>query len=547
MVFSDFIVYMDIFRFVVILAALTEITGKSKGLAQKSTENKKAYGRYLRHKLEDLGPTFVKFGQMLSVRFDLLPWEVCIELQELLNKERPFPTPIAKQIIETEAGIPIGSMFSEFNETPVATASIGQVYRARLITGEEVAVKVQRPNASKTMHRDLKIFGQIMSMSRVFKFSRLLRLNDMFKEFKQWTEKELDYLKEASNIETFAFKFKDVPNLKIPRVYRKYCTSRLLVMEYVPGVTLDTVLKEISKNGTRDFTIGEKTWNPRVLAEDLSDILSKQVLEVGFFHADPHPANIIVTETGQICLIDFGIIGSVSQSLIKNIRDTLIAVSSGDTEKIIDVAIAIDERPGDEKVERLRSELSRFILSYSGSSVSEMSFTQFITNLLYTGGRNGIQWPLGLVLFAKQFITLDGIVLKLAPELNVVEHFTPYARRLAIEDIAERFSDSNLYKNVYKVADSFTKFPDLMVKMLETAQKYLEKNAGDENFVQNNIYPAKTSNQTTLIFLGFATIIMVFLAIILGTHNLLDSLSLTFIWVLVIMLTGTTAFLIIRK
>src|SRR5690606_16136188 len=128
-----------------------------KGLARMSSENKKAYGRYLKHKLENLGPTFVKFGQMLSVRFDLLPWEVCIELQELLNKETPFPTEIAKQIIEKESGIPLHQLFSEFNEAPVATASIGQVYRAKLHNGDEVAVKVQRPNARKNIKRDLKI------------------------------------------------------------------------------------------------------------------------------------------------------------------------------------------------------------------------------------------------------------------------------------------------------------------------------------------------------------------------------------------------------
>lgn len=539
---------MHVIRFFTILIALGDITSKGKAIARMSTENKKAYGRYLRHKLEDLGPTFVKFGQMLSVRFDLLPWEVCIELQELLNKERPFPTEIAKQIIEKESGIPINQLFSEFNETPVATASIGQVYRAKLHSGEEVAVKVQRPNARKTIKRDLKIFGQVMSMSRIFKFSRLMRLNEMFKEFKQWTEKEVDYLIELSNIETFAFKFKEEPRLKIPRGYRKYSTSMLLIMEYVPGITLDKVIKDVSEDESyTKIIVGEYEWDRRELTEELADILSRQVLDVGFFHADPHPANILLTTSGQICLLDFGIVGSVSKELMKGIRETLIAVSSGDTEKIIDVALKIDESPGDEKVQRLRAELSRFILSYSGANVSEMSFTQFITNLLYTGGRNGIQWPLGLVLFAKQFITLDGIVLKLAPDMNVVEHFTPYAKRLAIEDIAERFSDSNLYKNVYRAADSITKFPDLMVKMLETAQKYLEKSSEDEDFVKNTIYPQGSSGGTTGAILGIFALILMFVAILLSSHNLIDSISLIFIWILVIMLSATTAFLFVKK
>lgn len=538
---------MDPFRYFVILFALIDITKRSRGLSRMSVENKKAYGRYLKEKLENLGPTFVKFGQMLSVRFDLLPSEVCLELQELLNKEKPFPTAIAKQMIEAESGIPINQLFTEFDETPVATASIGQVYRARLYTGEEVAVKIQRPEAQKSIHRDLKIFGSIMNMSRVFKFSRLMRLNEIYTEFRQWTAKEVDYLQELSNIETFAFKFKDFTKLKVPKVYRKYCTSRLLIMEYVHGRTLDEVIKEVNDTGKKEITVGEKVWGTTELAQELADILSKQILEIGYFHADPHPANVMILNNGSICLIDFGIIGSVDKALVKNIRDTLIAISSGETEKIIEIAIKIDEHPGDEKTDKLRNELTRFVLSYSGATASETSFTQFITNLLYMGGRNGIQWPLGLVLFAKQFITLDGIVYKLAPEMNVVEHFTPYARRLAMEDIAERFSDSNLYKNLYKVADTFTKFPDVMVRMLDTAQRYMEKNMDNENIVSDTIRGTGRSGTASIPMLGMTFTFILFLALLLGTNRLLDQVSLTFLWVLVIMLGATTAFLIVKK
>lgn len=515
-----------------------------------SFQEKKEFGEILRHKLEELGPAFIKFGQMLSVRFDLLPAEICEELQGLLGSDKPFDNEIARQRIESELGIPIDQLFSEFSDEPVAAASIGQVYKARLRTGELVAVKVRRPKIISRMKRDIAVLKRLVRIAERYTSLKQLRLSKIVEEFECWSLKEVDYMVELGNIEQFMFKYKNVEGLRVPKPYRRYTTSRVLVMEFIEGVTVEEVMKAV-EGREESVVVRGRRFYVKTLILEIFRILVAQLLEGGIFHADPHPANVIIDNDGVICLIDFGIVGKLSRKMVMNIREMIKAVSSGNVEKIVDVAMSIDERPGNEKTESFKSEISEYILSYAGSSIGDEGFTQFMVRLLRIGSMNGFEWPMDLVLFAKQFVTLDGIALKLYPEIDPLEQASVYVQKFAVKDFVDKFSDSNLTKAFYKYSDIATKFPDIALKLIESAEKIVDRiNSGEKDILGLGASKEKESGEggvVSILSAGFIAIFLLAAALIFTLIDIGDQLILRFIWITVIILSSVLSILILTK
>jgi ubiquinone biosynthesis protein len=380
-------------------------------------------GRRLRDMLDELGPTFVKFGQLMSTRPDIVPPDIVEELRQLQDRARPESFANIRTVIESELGLTIEQVFTEFDETPIAAASIGQVHRACLPAGDEVVVKVQRPDAERQINADIQLLYQLARMvkDRVDRLS-FIDLVGLVDEFSRSIRRELDYGVEAHNADTFRRNFTADPHVDVPKVFWRYTTARVLVMERVRGSSLAQLqLAEWSEEERRQ------------MAARLAETWMQMVFVHGFFHADPHQANILIQGPDDIGLVDFGQVGALSQ------RDREAAVGL-----LIDVldlnADALPRRLRDlglryprNREQELADQLGVVLQRYSGQSMGDIDARSLLSEIFQTVYRLKLTLPTRWVLLDKTLATLAGVALQLSPEFNVFESARPYARRLMAE------------------------------------------------------------------------------------------------------------------
>ncbi|MBA3474683.1 MAG: phosphotransferase, partial [Rubrobacter sp.] len=277
------------------------------------------FGVRLRRTLEDLGPTFVKFGQLLSTRSDVIPEGILVELQRLQDTAAPIPLEAARAVIERELGAPVGKVFADLDPAPLGSASIGQVYEARLHGGERVAVKVQRPDAQRRVEADLALMRDLAALldarfgNRIF-----IDVKELVAEFEGVIRRELDYEAEAQNARRFAINFTGTP-VKIPRIYTELSTRRVLTMEFIEGTRFHDLRPLLLPPAER-----------RRVATMGAEAIFKMAFEDGFFHGDPHPGNLILTPQGELALLDFGMVGFMSRGDIEALSRLFIAVIQRD-------------------------------------------------------------------------------------------------------------------------------------------------------------------------------------------------------------------------
>jgi ubiquinone biosynthesis protein len=295
--------------------------------------------------MEELGPTFVKLGQILSTRPDLISVEFIQELSKLQDNVPPFPYTEARQIIESELGRPLEDIFQHFEDTPLAAASIGQVHRAQLKDGEEVVVKVQRPGIRKIIEVDLEIMLHLASlMERHLEELQVHRPVRIVQEFSRTLEKEIDYTIEALHIERFARQSMDDPTVYVPKVFRDTTTERVLTMEYIDGIKASEI-DRIEREGL----------DRKIITERGADLILRQVFDHGFFHADPHPGNIFVLPDNVICYIDFGMMGSIDRQTREDFADLIYTVVQRDEFRATQMLLKLteyDEKPDVRALER---------------------------------------------------------------------------------------------------------------------------------------------------------------------------------------------------
>jgi len=383
-------------------------------------------GRRLREMLDELGPTFVKFGQLLSTRPDLVPMDIVAELRKLQDDVAPVPFSAVEQVIERELGLTIERAFLSFDETPIAAASIGQVHRATLPTGDEVAVKVQRPNAPRQIESDLALMRSaarfVRDRVRALEFIDADALVD---EFGRSIREELDYLHEARNAETFRRNFGDDDRVVIPKVTWRYTTGRVLTLEYVKGVQIRDV----------DLT-ARSPEERRELAYRMTDAWMTMIFRHGFFHGDPHPANILVLEDGGLGLVDFGLSGSLSDEDMSRLTRLFIDAATENVSALPRRLAELGVRYPKEREAELQAALEELYYRYYGARLSEIDPIQVIReafDLIYS---MNLRLPTRFVTLDKAIATLGAVGVELYPEFNVFEVAKPYARRL----MAERFS-----------------------------------------------------------------------------------------------------------
>ncbi len=383
-----------------------------------------ARGQHLREVLDELGPTFVKFGQLLSTRPDVVPPDIVIELRALQDDVRPFPFEQAEQVIEEELGNTLERLFLDFEPTPVAAASIGQVHRATLPNGRHVAVKIQRPGAPRQIEADLGLLYQAARLVRErVRALDFVDTRQVVDEFARSIRKELDYRQEGRNAQNFRRHFAGDPHVRVPRVYWQYTRPRVLTLEWIDGIQLADL-----------DLVSTRLEQRRELATRITEAWMAMIFRHGFFHGDPHPANILVPrEAGTIGLVDFGAVGTLTDDDMSKLTGLFIDASNENIEliprRLADLGVRY---PRDREGEFL-AEIRELYYRYYGSTLSEVDPIQIIREgfqLIYS---MNLHLPARFLLLDRAIATLGSVTTELYPDFNVFEIARPYARDLMIE------------------------------------------------------------------------------------------------------------------
>lgn len=418
-------------------------------------------GARIRQVIEELGPTYVKIGQIASTRADIIPVEILKELEKLQDNVPSFPFEQVTRIIEDELGSPLQEIFSWIDEEAIAAASIGQVHRAQLRTGEMVAVKVQRPGIKTMIETDLEILLDLATLAehRMERMERL-QLRDVVEEFAKSLRNELDYSIEARNAEKIEKQFEKDSTIHIPAIYWDYSTRIVLTLEFVEGLKLNQ-LEEIQEMG----------HDHKAIAEHLVRALFQQVLIKGFFHADPHPGNIFLLRNGVISFIDFGMVGRLTLDMKENLASMIIAMMHHNTESMIKAILRIGIVPDEVNLPLLTNDVDELREKYVDVPMSRISLGEAISDLFTVAFRHRIRIPSDFTLLAKCFLTLEGIVEKLDPQLSMMDMAQPFGIKLLKERYRPGTIADRIWHNLTDYSDLLVDLPkqlkDLMGKLVK--------------------------------------------------------------------------------
>ena len=433
----------------------------------------------LRHALEELGPTFIKFGQILSPRHDLIPSEYIQELSKLQDRVIPYEYAEAKKVIEKEFGKNIEEVYQSFNPKQIAAASIGQVYRATLAGGEEVAVKVMRPGVEEIIETDLAI---LMSLARFaekhIKESKFFNPVGFVDEFSRIIRHEIDYAHEAKNAERFYVNFAGSADVKIPKMYWKYTTKHVLTQEYSEGIKISDIAQ-----------IEALGMDKKKISIDLANAYLKMVFEDGFYHADPHPGNILVSREGNIIFLDFGMAGHIDPVLHENLANLMIAIRRNDIDFLIDALaeIGLISDAGSESP-MLKIKLEELLNKYYTLSTKFIDPTAFLRDLIDVFAKSRGKIPTNVMLLSKTLMIRDEISRKLDPEHNFAELTEPYVKKMMEERTKASYIMREAAKTIWDFAHLVKAFPKRVNHILAKAEKGTLKleleHQGLENFIE---------------------------------------------------------------
>lgn len=369
--------------------------------------------------LTDLGPTFIKLGQILSTRPDLVGTELARELQHLQANVRADAPAAVRALVERELGRPTEQLFAAFEETPLASGSIGQVHRARLATGEPVVVKVQHEAIEEKVRVDLEILNGLAALAERIPEYAIYRPEAIVAEFRRTLKRELDFTRELRNLQLFAADFADDPRVHFPRVYPQLSTARVLTMERLEGIPLADTPR-----------LSELEADRGMLARRGAEIYLEMIFTNGFYHADPHPGNIVVLPDQVIGLIDCGMVGRIDEPLREDIEEMLLAVSERDPVQLTSLITRIGTAPLDLDVNSLSVDVAEYVANYAHQSLEELDLGAALTDLIEIIRRYRVVLPPRVALLIKTIIVLEGTSRLLAPRFSLVEVIEPYRRKM---------------------------------------------------------------------------------------------------------------------
>jgi ubiquinone biosynthesis protein len=420
-----------------------------------------ARGAHLRDLLDELGPTFVKFGQLLSTRPDIVPPDIITELRGLQDDVRPFPFEQAERVIVEDLGNSIERLFLDFDREPVAAASIGQVHRATLPNGKQVAVKVQRPGAPRQIEADLALLYQAAKLvkERVHALD-FIDARGLIDEFAGQIRKELDYRLEARNAQTFHHNFAGEPHVHVPKVYWSYTRTRVLTLEWLQGTQLADV-------DTLPLTLDER----RELAYQIAETWMTMIFRHGFFHGDPHPANILVLdEVGAIGLVDFGAAGKLTDDDMTKLTRLFIDAAAENVDILPKRLADLGVRYPREREEEFRAELREMYYRYYGASLAEIDPLQVIREAFQLIYAMNLQLPTRYLLLDRAVATVGSVGIELYPDFNVFEVARPYARGLMLERFTPQRVARRASRDAVRYAQVFAEAPFQWHDLMEQAR-----------------------------------------------------------------------------
>ena len=400
------------------VVGLERLVGAVDGLVGRASAQRHSPPENLRLALEELGPTFIKLGQLLSTRADLLSPDYRVELVKLQDTAPDVPSEVVEDIIERELHSPPDTVFATFDPVPLACASVGQAHTARLHDGSDVVVKVRRPHVVEDMERDFEIIRNFAARaarrSKTAARYDVVRLAD---EFVRMLREQLDYLQEARNAARFSVNFADDASVQIPLVFSDLTTSRVITLERIRGMKI-TDLPALEDAGIDRHDLAERT----------ALIVAKMVFEDGFFHADPHPGNFFIESTGRVGIIDFGMVGSLDDRLRQQLGRLLGGFLRQDPGRLTDALLSLGTADVVDRG-RLREDLGDLLGRYFGRSIGDISLRTAIGEILEIVRRHGLRMPPDLSILFTTLIVAEGVVAEVDPEFRFAEALAPYARR----------------------------------------------------------------------------------------------------------------------
>jgi ubiquinone biosynthesis protein len=493
------------FSFIVERLNLTGIANKIPIFESPDSIQNLTTGQRMKAAIEELGPTYIKLGQVLSTRRDLFDKDILDEISKLRDDTKKFPTEEAIKIFEEEIGQKIVDVFSYFNEEPIAAASIGQVYEARLRNGQNVIVKIQKPHIEKTIKSDIDILKTVAVAVSDLKKDLNLDLMDIVEQFETQILRELDYSFEAINANRFKKMFESSEEVYIPDIYTEYCTRKVLVLEKIEGIKLSEIdaIKSKGWNCTKIVNIGVRSF-------------FIQVLKHCFFHADPHPGNIFVVSQDKISYIDFGMIGIVDKKTLKFLNQIAMAVSEKNVDKIIFLLTDIEAMPHNININSFRQDFLYLIHYYYNISLKNITATEILNEIFRYIRKYNIVLPNQLVILLKTLITLEGTARYLNPEFS-------------LDELTKEFL-VHYYKNIMNVKglamESKENIEDVIlnVKSIPKQLKSILSNI-ERNNIKINVEDVKATRLENVIreFTYQMSMILVLAALIIGSSTIISS------------------------
>lgn len=411
----------------------------------------------LRIAFEELGPSFIKLAQILSSRPDLITAQFANEFKKLQDEVPPFPATGAKHIIEEELKMQLGELFLEFEDKVVAAASIAQVHQAKLRDGSDVIIKVQRPGIREQIETDINILVTVgRLLDRYVPESRFFNPLGIVDEFSRTVRRELDFIGESKNCLRFKRNFEGNTDIYIPDIYANLVTERVLVMERIDGVRIDDIKGIV--------TLG---LDRKRLVKLSVDAYFKMILEDGFFHADPHPGNILAMPNGMLAFVDFGIVGRVTPEMTETMARTFIALINRDFDRLIDLYIELGYVSEDVDLDKFRHEFKTDLLYFLeplyGMTLQEINFAQYLDIITHVALKHRMQIPSDLLLINKAMLILENIGRELDPSFDFIAAAEPYASKL----LKEKYSPSKIYDKLSKNLAEFSDFAFLVPKQIK--------------------------------------------------------------------------------
>jgi ubiquinone biosynthesis protein len=433
----------------------------------------------IRMAIEELGPTFIKFGQILADRPDVVSEELRYELKKLQDEAQPMPDDLAKKEIEKELGRPLNEVFREFDENRLASASIAQTYRAVLLNGEEVCIKIQRPGIDKKVDLDLHLMNFFaVRMQKNNPEMEVINLSGVVREFGKTIKKELDFHHEAANVIRFRHCFENDPDIKVPKVYTQYTTRRLLVEEFIRGTKVSD-LGLLLKSGN----------DPKIVAHNGMRLVFDQIFTHGFFHADPHPGNIFVLDGNVISFIDFGMMGSLQPEHLQFLGKYVLGYLERDAHAMTEALLLLSGKRNFARFKDLEFQIGDMLAHYRYLPLDELDFGKVMNESVDILVHYGLRIPPSIYLLVKALMAIESVAVILHPGIDFALEMQPYAIDLIAKQYSPRQIASEVFgalKEYYKLLKEFpSEINDIIYKIKEGKLKTQIEIKGLEPLVEH--------------------------------------------------------------